>query len=60
MVQVSGQIADRKTKTSAADLRLVRLRIAAPDPAAALVRSLLNSLGEAATGSGNAGADLCR
>jgi peptide/nickel transport system substrate-binding protein len=48
VVQVSGQIVDGKTKNSAADLKLVRLRIATPDPAAALSR-LLNSLGEAAT-----------
>jgi len=48
MVQVSGQMADGKTKFPAADLRLVRHRIAAPDPAAAL-SELLNSLGEAAT-----------
>jgi peptide/nickel transport system substrate-binding protein len=47
-VQMSGQIADGKTKPVAADLRLVRHRIAAPDPAAAL-SDLLNSLGEAAT-----------
>ncbi len=46
MVQVSGQIADGKTKLSAADMRLVRLRITPPDPAAAL-SELLNSLGEA-------------
>jgi ABC-type transport system substrate-binding protein len=48
MVQALGQIADSKTKTSAADLRLVRLRIAAPDPAEALA-GLLNSLGETPT-----------
>jgi ABC-type transport system substrate-binding protein len=48
MVQVSGQIADGKTKPPAAELRLVRHRIAAPDPAAALF-GLLNSLGETAT-----------
>ncbi len=47
MVQVSGQLAGGKTKLPAADLRLVRHRIAAPDPAAAL-SELLNSLGEAA------------
>ena len=46
-VQVSGQMADGKTKPAAADMRLVRHRIAAPDPAAAL-SELLNSLGEAA------------
>jgi peptide/nickel transport system substrate-binding protein len=46
-VQVSGQVADGKTKPPAADLRLVRHRIAAPDPAAAL-SELLNSLGETA------------
>ncbi len=46
-VQVSGQVADGKGKPPAADLRLVRHRIAAPDPAAAL-SELLNSLGEAA------------
>jgi peptide/nickel transport system substrate-binding protein len=45
MVQVSGQIADGKGKSAAADLRLVRRRIAAPDPGAAL-SELLNSLGE--------------
>jgi ABC-type transport system substrate-binding protein len=49
MMQVSGQTLDGKAKASAADLRLVRHRIAAPDPAAAL-SELLNSLGEAATG----------
>ena len=48
MVQVSGQVVDGKGKRLAADLRLVRHRIAAPDPAAAL-SELLNSLGEAAT-----------
>jgi len=47
MVQVSGQMADGKTKPPTADLRLVRHRIAAPDPAAAL-SELLNSLGEPA------------
>ena len=46
MVQVSGQITDNKTNLPAADLRLVRLRIAAPDPAEAL-SEILNSLGEA-------------
>lgn len=45
-MQVSGQTADEKTKAPAADLRLVRHRIAAPDPAPAL-RELLSSLGEA-------------
>jgi ABC-type transport system substrate-binding protein len=47
VVQVSGQVADGKTKPPAADLRLVRHRITAPDPLAAL-SDLLNSLGEAA------------
>jgi ABC-type transport system substrate-binding protein len=47
MVQVSGQIADGKTKAPVPDLRLVRRRIGAPDPAAAL-SGLLNSLGEPA------------
>jgi ABC-type transport system substrate-binding protein len=47
-VQVSEQIMDGKTKLPAADLRLVRHRIAAPDPAMAL-SELLNSLGETAT-----------
>jgi ABC-type transport system substrate-binding protein len=47
-VQVSGQVADGKTKPPASDLRLVRNRIAAPDPAAAL-SGLLKSLGEVAT-----------
>jgi peptide/nickel transport system substrate-binding protein len=46
-VQASGQMADGKTKPPVADLRLVRHRIAAPDPAAAL-SELLNSLGEVA------------
>jgi peptide/nickel transport system substrate-binding protein len=46
-VQVLGQMADGKTKPPAADLRLVRHRIAAPDPVAAL-SELLNSLGETA------------
>jgi len=46
-VQVSGPMADGKTKPPAAALRLVRHRIAAPDPAAAL-SELLNSLGETA------------
>ena len=45
-VQVSGKTADAKAKPLAADLRLVRLPISAPDPAAAL-SGLLNSLGEA-------------
>jgi ABC-type transport system substrate-binding protein len=45
MVQVSGQTLDGKSKPPAADLRLVRHRIVAPDPAAAL-SELLNSLGE--------------
>ena len=48
MVQVSGQSMDGKTKPPAADLRLVRHRIAAPDPAAALSEILI-ALGEAAT-----------
>jgi peptide/nickel transport system substrate-binding protein len=48
MVQVSGQSTDAKVKPLAADLRLVRLRISAPDPAVAL-SGLLNSLGEAPT-----------
>ncbi len=47
MVQVSGQTTDGKMKAPVADLRLVRQRIAIPDPAAAL-SGLLNSLGEAA------------
>jgi hypothetical protein len=41
-------VADGKTKPPASDLRLVRNRIAAPDPAAAL-SGLLKSLGEVAT-----------
>jgi len=45
-VQVSGQIADSKTKLPAGDLRLVRRRISSPDPGAAL-SNLLSSLGEA-------------
>src|SRR4029077_6403476 len=48
MVQVSGQTVNAKTKPAAADLRLVRHRLAAPDPAAAL-SELLNSVSEAAT-----------
>ena len=48
MMQASGQIADTKSKLSVADLRLVRLRLTAPDPARAL-SDLLNSLGEAPT-----------
>jgi peptide/nickel transport system substrate-binding protein len=48
MIQVSGQIANGKTKPPAADFRLVRHRIAAPDPAAALAE-LLSSFGETAT-----------
>ena len=47
MVQVSGQVADGKTKAAVADLRLVRRRIGAPDPAEAL-SGLLVSLGETA------------
>ena len=47
MVQVSGQFSDVKKKPVAADMRLVRHRIATPDPAAAL-SELLNSLGETA------------
>jgi ABC-type transport system substrate-binding protein len=46
-VQVSGQMADGKTKPAAADLRLVRHRVGSPDPAAAL-SELLTSLGEGA------------
>jgi peptide/nickel transport system substrate-binding protein len=46
MVQVSGQFSDVKKKPVAADMRLVRHRIDAPDPAQALAE-LLNSLGEA-------------
>jgi peptide/nickel transport system substrate-binding protein len=46
LVQVSGQSADGKTKPAAADLRLVRHRIAAPDPAAA-ISDLLQAFGEA-------------
>jgi len=50
MVQASGQIADSKAKLSVADLRLVRLRMAAPDPATALSDLLLpGSLDEAET-----------
>jgi peptide/nickel transport system substrate-binding protein len=45
MVQVSGQMLDGKTKLPAADLRLLRRRIAAPDAVAAL-SALLESLGE--------------
>jgi len=48
MVQVSGPIADGKTKPPTADLRLVRYRIAAPDSAEAL-SELLKSLGDAPT-----------
>src|SRR5216683_8162055 len=47
MVQVSGQIMDGKTKSPSVDLRLVRQRITAPEPAAAL-SEILNSLGEPA------------
>jgi ABC-type oligopeptide transport system substrate-binding subunit len=46
-VQVSGQIADGKAKPLAADVRLVRHHIDAPEPAAAL-SGLLASFGEAA------------
>jgi hypothetical protein len=46
MVQASGQAVGAKNLT--ADLRLVRHRIASPDPGAALFE-LLNSLGETAT-----------
>jgi peptide/nickel transport system substrate-binding protein len=45
MVQVSGQIADGKTKVAAADLRLQRQRISVPEPASAL-SELLKSFGE--------------
>ena len=45
MVQVSGPTMDGKTKPSAADLHLMRRRIASPEPAAALFE-LLNALGE--------------
>jgi hypothetical protein len=48
MIQVSGQIADGKGKPPAADMRLVRHRLAGPDPAGAL-SELLNSFGETAT-----------
>jgi hypothetical protein len=47
MVQVSGQSSDGKSKSPAADLRLVRQRMAAPDPALAL-SELLRSFGETA------------
>ena len=47
MVHASGQITDGKVKPAAADLRLVRCHIAAPDPAIAL-SELLKSLGETA------------
>lgn len=53
MVQVSGQIADGRSKPLAADMRLVRRRIGAPDPAEAL-SGLLNSLGEAGSDLGTA------
>lgn len=49
MVQVPGQSAAGKPKPTAADLRLVRHHLAAPDPALAL-SELLRSLGEAAVG----------
>jgi ABC-type transport system substrate-binding protein len=49
MVQVSEQNVDGKTKSSVADLRLVRYRITTPDPANAL-SELLHSLGETPTG----------
>jgi MarR-like DNA-binding transcriptional regulator SgrR of sgrS sRNA len=49
LVQVSGQMADGKAKpVTAADLRLVRHRLASPDLATAL-SELLNSLGESIT-----------
>jgi peptide/nickel transport system substrate-binding protein len=48
VLQVSGQSADGKTKPLAADLRLVRHRVASPDPAGAL-SDLLRTLGEPAT-----------
>jgi len=47
VLQVSGQSEDGKRKPMTADLRLVRHRIASPDPAAAL-SELLDSLGETA------------
>jgi len=47
MVQVSGQNVDGNTKSTVADLRLVRYRITTPDPATAL-GELLHSFGEAA------------
>jgi len=49
IMQVSGQSADGKGKApAAADLRLIRHRIAAPDPAEA-ISGILNSLGEIST-----------
>jgi peptide/nickel transport system substrate-binding protein len=48
VVQVSGQTTDGKKKAASVDLRLLRHRIAAPDPAAALLE-LLPALGESAT-----------
>jgi peptide/nickel transport system substrate-binding protein len=48
MIQVSGQSAEGKTKSPAADVRLVRHHIVAPDAVAAL-SELLPSLGELAT-----------
>jgi peptide/nickel transport system substrate-binding protein len=47
MIQVSGQSAEGKTKSAAADVRLARHHIVGPDPAAAL-SDLLPSLGEIA------------
>jgi len=46
VVQISGQAAD--VKNSAADMRLMRYRLAAPDPGIALSQ-LLNALGEPPT-----------
>ena len=47
MVQVSGQNVDGSTKSTVADLRLVRYRITTPDPATAL-SELIHSFGEVA------------
>lgn len=48
LVRVSGQMMDAGGKIAAADLRLIRHRLSAPIPAAAL-SELLNSLGEPST-----------
>jgi peptide/nickel transport system substrate-binding protein len=56
-VQVAAQSADGKSKASAPDLRLVRVRVASPDRASAL-SELLRTLGEPSESSGSVEQDF--